>query len=92
MIIFYQLLKSLCLFYGGGAGSDSTASSLAFLSFLHCVNAEQFKGEWDYLPSAINATLSLGSREPASVERASCSSLCVGQVREKGWAGVGDTS
>lgn len=77
---------------GEGQARISTASSLAFFLFLHCVNAEQFKGEWDYLPSAINATLSLGSREPASVERASCSSLCVGQVREKGWVGVGGAS
>lgn len=93
MIIFYQLLQSLCLFYGGRAGSDFYGLfSCILIYFFTVLNSEQFKVEWGYLPSAINATLSLGSREPASVERASCSSLCVEQVREKGWVGVGGAS
>lgn len=49
------------------------------------MNSERFKVEWDYLPSAINATLPLGSPDTASVETASCGGLCVEQVGEEGW-------
>lgn len=60
--------------------------------FFTVLNSEQSKVEWDYLPSAINATLSLGSRGTANVETASCSGLCAEQVREKGWVGMGGAS
>lgn len=93
MIIFYQLPKSPCLFYVGRAGSDFYGLfSCILIYFFTVLNSEPFKVEWDYLPSAINATLSLGFWETANVETAFCSSLCMEQVREKGWVGVGDAS
>lgn len=70
----------------GRAGSDFYGLfSCILIYFFTVLNSEQFKVEWDYLPSAINAVLSLGSQGTASIETASRSGLYVEQVREKGW-------
>lgn len=82
---FHQLLKSPCLFYVGRAGSGFYGVFSCILTYFFTVlNSEQFKVEWDYQPSAINAALFLGSRDTASVETASCGGVYVEQAREKG--------
>lgn len=53
--------------------------------FFTVLNSQQFKVGWGFLPSAINATLFLGSRDTAGVETASSGGVYVEQSRERGW-------
>lgn len=82
---FSQLPKSLCLFHVGRAGADVCASSHVLTYFFTVWNSQQFKVGWGFLPSAINATLSLGSRDAAGVETASSGGVYLEQARERGW-------
>lgn len=59
MMYLFPALNRCASFMREGQAQISTASSHILIYFFTVLNSERFKVGWDFLPSAINATLSL---------------------------------